>query len=261
MAFIEKHPHGHFCWLDLGTTDRVGAVGFYAKLFGWGSVDAPMEKDVYTMFKLKDHDAGAVYQLSPEMLSQGIPPHWLLYVSVDDVDAAAARVAPNGGQMLMGPFDVMTHGRMAVARDPQGATFAMWQAKSHSGIGIMDEAGAFCWPELNTTDAAGAIAFYSGVLGWGHKTDAQGLTAGYNEWKVGDRPIGGMMQIRPEWGPVPSHWMPYFQVEDCDATVASAASLGAKTIMPPTDIPNVGRFSVLQDPQGAHFSIIRLPSA
>jgi uncharacterized protein len=260
MAFIEKHPHGHFCWLDLGTTDRMGAVTFYSQLFGWGHVDAPMDKDVYTLFNLKDRHTGAVYQLNQEMLGQGIPPHWLLYVSVDDVDVAAARVEPLGGKVLMGPFDVMTVGRMAVIGDPQGATFALWQAKEHPGVGIKDEPGAFCWPELNTTDATGAKPFYAGLFGWGEKTDSGGPMA-YTEWKVGERSIGGMMQILPEWGAVPPHWMPYFQVADCDATVSLAQKLGAQAVVPARDIPNVGRFAVLRDPQGAHFSIIRLGAA
>jgi len=263
MALVEKHEHGHFCWLDLGTTDRLGAIDFYGKLFGWNSVDAPMDKDVYTMFRLKDREAGAAYQLSKEMIDQGIPPHWLLYVSVDDVDAAAARAGQHGGKVMAAPFDVKPGdgpvvGRMAVVQDPQGATFAMWQPVAHCGIGIMDEPGSLCWPELNTTTADGARDFYGAVFGWGHKTEAMGGTAAYTEWKVGDRSIGGMMQIQPEWGAVPPHWMAYFQVADCDATVAQAASMGGKAVHGPMDIPNVGRFAVLEDPQGAHFAVIRL---
>ncbi len=263
MAFVQKHDHGHFCWLDLGTTDRPGAAGFYTELFGWSTFDAPMGQDVYTIFRLKDHDAGAAYQMPKEMLDQGVPPHWLLYVSVDDVDAAAARVGQNGGKVVMGPFDVQMPGgpplgRAAVIQDPQGATFALWQAREHIGIGIMDEPGSLCWPELSTTTADGARDFYSAVFGWNHKTEAMGGPAAYTEWRVGERSIGGMMQIQPEWGAVPPHWMAYFQVADCDATVAQAQTLGGKTVHGPMDIPNVGRFAVLQDPQGAHFSVIRL---
>jgi predicted enzyme related to lactoylglutathione lyase len=261
MTFVQKHPHGQFCWLDLGTTDRKAAVAFYSQLFGWSSVDAPMDKGVYTMFKFRDHDTGAVYEMDKEMLSQGIPPHWMLYVSVDNVDDAASRVPGIGGKVLMGPFDVFTVGRMAIAQDPQGATFAMWQAKDHTGLGVKDEPGAFCWPELNTSDAAAAVGFYNGLFGWGHKTDPKGFAEGYTEWKMVECSIGGLMQIRPEWGQVPPHWMPYFQVADCDATVAQAQKLGAQAIVAPMDVPNVGRFAVLRDPQGAHFSIIRLGSA
>ena len=66
------------------------------------------------------------------------------------------------------------------------------------------------------------------------------------------------MKIMPEMGPVPPNWLPYFTVEDCDATANKAKATGGKLFMPPTDIPNVGRFSVIQDPQGATFAIIKL---
>ena len=64
------------------------------------------------------------------------------------------------------------------------------------------------------------------------------------------------MQMTEEWGELPSHWMIYFSVADCDAAAAKATELGGSVKVPPTDIPPVGRFSVIQDPQGAVFSII-----
>ena len=78
------------------------------------------------------------------------------------------------------------------------------------------------------------------------------------EWQLGGQSIGGMMEIRPEMGPVPPNWLPYFMVEDCDVVANKAAATGGKLNVPPTDIPNVGRFSVIQDPQGAMFAIIKL---
>jgi predicted enzyme related to lactoylglutathione lyase len=258
MADIQKHDPGTFCWLELGTTDRAAAVRFYNELFGWANHDNLMGKDVYTIFKLKGRDAAAAYALDDEMKSRGIPPHWMLYVTVESADDAAARVTSLGGQVMSGPFDVMTLGRMAVVQDPQGAHFSLWQPKDHVGIGVKDEHGAFCWPELNTTDAKAALGFYEGVFGWGHKTDKPGDATAYTEWKLANRSIGGMMQIQPEWGPVPSNWMPYIMVADCDATVAKAQTLGGMAIVPPMDIAEVGRFSVLHDPQGAHFAVIAM---
>ncbi|RMG61620.1 MAG: VOC family protein, partial [Calditrichaeota bacterium] len=63
------------------------------------------------------------------------------------------------------------------------------------------------------------------------------------------------------WGDVPSHWLVYFAVEDCDATVKTAQSLGGQVLVSPSDIPGVGRFAILQDPQGAVFAIIKLEPA
>jgi predicted enzyme related to lactoylglutathione lyase len=67
-----------------------------------------------------------------------------------------------------------------------------------------------------------------------------------------------MMAIMEQWGPMPPHWVNYVQVHNCDETAAKVTSLGGKVCMPPTDIPNTGRFAMLQDPQGAMLSVIAL---
>src|SRR5581483_12029816 len=102
---------------------------FYGRLFGWQSHDSPMgPDDVYTIFRLDGRDAAAAYTLRADQKEQGVPPNWVLYVSVDNADASAARVPGLGGTILAGPFDVGDSGRMAVAGDPTGAVFCIWQA-------------------------------------------------------------------------------------------------------------------------------------
>jgi predicted enzyme related to lactoylglutathione lyase len=78
---------------------------------------------------------------------------------------------------------------------------------------------------------------------------------------VGGKFAAGTMQILPEWGPVPPHLLAYLRVGNCDKTVAKAAAIGAKNLVPPMDIPKVGRFAVIQDPQGAVFTVIALNPA
>src|SRR5436309_5521827 len=102
-----------------------------------------------------------------------------------------------------------------------------------------------------TTDIAAARDFYKGLFAWDLKPSPQ-----YTEIHVGPVPVGGMMQLTGDMQGVPAHWMPYFAVDDCDATAAKAKSLGGQNYVPPTDIPNVGRFSVIADPQGASFAVI-----
>ncbi len=75
---------------------------------------------------------------------------------------------------------------------------------------------------------------------------------------IGERPAGGMLEIQKEWGKVPPNWVVYFAVKDCDASAEKATSLGAKILSPPTDVPEVGKFAVIQDAQGAAFAIIKL---
>jgi len=101
------------------------------------------------------------------------------------------------------------------------------------------------------------LTFYTQLFGWDAKTD-KGDTP-YTEWLLpGMPPFGGMMQIDERWGNVPSNWMGYVMVDDCDASFAKAVELGASQCVPPSDIENVGRFAVLSDPQGAMFAVIKL---
>lgn len=243
---------GRFCWVELATTDQAGAKGFYGNLFGWAPDDRPIGPDAtYTMFKHGGRDAGAAYTLGPEQ--KGVPPNWGVYVAVASADDAAKRADKLGAKVLAPPFDVFDVGRMAVLQDPTGAVFSVWEARKQTGMGVIDEPGAFCWGELVTRDTKKADEFYKALFGWGTKTDP----GGYTEWTLGSESIGGMLAVSPEWGDVPPHWGVYFQVTDCDATVSKVQELGGKALMGPQDITGVGRFAVVSDPQGASFSVIR----
>ncbi len=257
MAVIDKHTLGSFCWPELATSDSKAAKAFYSNLFGWTPDDMPMNGGVYTMLKLEGRELGALHDMAPEQRTQGIPPNWLVYVAVESVDRTADLAGQLGGGTLAGPLDVFDAGRMAVLRDPQGAALGVWQAKNHIGARIGGVAGTLTWSELATTDAAAARTFYAGLFGWGDKIGQTGPLE-YTEWINLGQPVGGMLQMTEEWHGAPPHWMPYFLVGDCDASAAKATELGGRTFVPPTDIPNVGRFGMLADPQGAMFSIIRL---
>ncbi len=261
MAIVERHTPGSFCWVELGTTDSTQAREFYTGLFGWEARDVPLGGNAfYTVLSLQGRPAAALYDLNTEMRARGIPAHWLLYISVTDADATAVQVSAFGGTVLGGPSDVMDAGRMVLIKDPQGAVVAAWQPRKHIGAGIIEEAGSLCWSELNTSDTLAAEDFYTGVFGWSVRTTPLGV-ASYTEWLMGDTSVGGMMQIQPDWGPVPPHWLAYLRVGDCDDAVSKALALGAKNPVPAMEIPKVGRFAVLQDPQGAVFAVIALNPA
>lgn len=118
--------------------------------------------------------------------------------------------------------------------------------------------GRFVWHDLMTTDAARAQTFYSALFGWHIETmDMQGCV--YRMIIAGPGPIGGMMEEKNI--PV-SHWMPYCAVPDVDAAAAKCTSLGGTVCVPPTDIPNTGRFAVVSDPTGGYLSLYKgLPEA
>jgi predicted enzyme related to lactoylglutathione lyase len=98
--------------------------------------------------------------------------------------------------------------------------------------------------------------FYSKLFGWVMKTNPSDPQQ-YTELSNQGRPMGGMMQIQKEWGNVPPNWLAYFMVANCDATAAQVTERGGSIKMPPMDIPKVGRFAVVADPQGAVFAIFQ----
>ena len=120
--------------------------------------------------------------------------------------------------------------------------------------------GTFCWNELATKDLAAAKKFYTELLGWKvHESKAAGMA--YDEIEAGGQRIGGLYQMTEEMGDAPSHWMAYVTVEDVDESARRVWELGGKVCVPPTDIPNVGRFCVITDPTGASLSLIKLSGA
>jgi hypothetical protein len=133
----------------------------------------------------------------------------------------------------------------------------LWQPGRHIGSQICNEPGSLTWNELMTHDTAKAEGYYTGLFGWGAQTTDMG-GFDYTSFSVGERMNAGMMAIQPDWGEMPSVWTMYLAVENCDASVEKVTALGGKIIMPPSDIPNTGRFAVVEDPQGAPFCIIQL---
>lgn len=117
---------------------------------------------------------------------------------------------------------------------------------------MSDTQGRFCWYDLITSDVKKAIAFYGDVVGWG----TQAFGDGYTMWTVDGTQVGGVVNHR-EGDPTGNapRWMAHVAVDDVDALTTKAESLGATTLVPPQDIPTVGRFSVIRDPQRAMIAL------
>lgn len=257
MALIDKHPAGSFCWIELATTDQKAAKSFYSALFGWDPQDSPMGPDeFYTMFKLEGRDAAAGYTMRPEQRAQGVPPHWMPYIAVDNADQAVNKVKQLGGTVVAPAFDVMEFGRMAVIQDPTGAHFCVWQARKNTGLGIAHVAGTLCWADLSTPDAKRAADFYSGLFGW-QIMAGENDKSGYLHIKNGEHFIGGIPPAAHRQPGVPPHWLAYFWVDDVDASAAKAKQLGANLYLAPMTVEGVGRMAVIADPQGAVFAIFK----
>jgi predicted enzyme related to lactoylglutathione lyase len=115
--------------------------------------------------------------------------------------------------------------------------------------------GTFCWNELMTTDTAGAKSFYGSLFGWKGEGMGMAATGEYTVFSRGKDGVAGMQLVHTERDGGRSHWLPSVLVDDVDATVASASGLGATVLQRPTDVPGMGRYAVLRDPQGAHVSL------
>jgi uncharacterized protein len=253
---VTSYEQGTPSWVDLSTSDVVGALGFYSALFGW--VDEPNDAGdgmVYHMQKLGDDYACAITQQRPDEAEMGVPPHWGVYVTVEDVEASVGRVASAGGQVVAEPFDVMDAGRMAVVADPTGGLVNLWQARQHIGAGVQHEVGSLTWSELITDDPAAAAAFLAEVLGVGGRESPEAGDSTYLLLEVGGRPVAGVMQKTPEMGEIPSVWSTYFEVANVEEALARVESLGGRVVTSVMEEAFM-RFAIAEDPQGAVFGLM-----
>ena len=257
MTTMTQHAAGMFCWSQLTTPDEQGARKFYASLFDWNLENTSVGSGPsFTLFKKDDNPIGAVMRQDKPLHGYS-GPMWTAFVAVDDVDQITAKVKELGGRLLMEPTDAGENGRMALFEDPTRGVFAVWQGMKKPGAAVVNETGAMCWNELITDNAAKATAFYKQLFGWTTET-MPGLMGTYTILKKDGAQTGGLMQATPEMKLTHPYWLIYFGVDDCDKSASKAADLGGRIMRKPTDIPNVGRFSVLTDPQGAYFAIIAM---
>jgi predicted enzyme related to lactoylglutathione lyase len=246
---------GRFVWHELHTTDRPKAQKFYSTLIGWETKEVPMGPgEPYTLCMLegKDH-AGITKSMAPAH----VPPHWLPYIAVDSVDASVTKVKELGGKVFMEAMDIPNVGRFAAVADPQGAAFALFTSvKAYPDEPARPPVSAFCWEELVTSDPEAAAKFYSALFGYTVEEVPMGPMGTYRILKSGDRQRAGITKFPPGAPPHPA-WLEYIAVKDVDGSTRNAVEMGAKTLMPPTDIPNIGRFSVIADPTGAAIALFK----
>lgn len=258
MPTKTEYAHGEFSWVNLGTIDPTAAKRFYGGLFGWEFDDMPTGPDMtYTMCRLKHQSVAGMYALDKATQSRGVPSHWLPFVNVMNADDVAKKATQSGGKLVMGPDDVLDVGRTAAMQDPTGAYIAIWQAKKHVGAGLIGEPGTICWNELMTPDVERGGQFYRSTFGWTTELVDMGPGGTYTIFKAGAAQVGGMMARPPQMSDVPPNWLTYFGVTNCDGAAAKVTELGGSVLRPPMDIPNIGRFAVCRDGQGAAFAIFQ----
>ncbi len=274
MSERDRYIPGVPCWIDTSQPDPEAAIEFYGGLFGW-ELENMMPAEAqgrYFIARIGGKDAAAISSPPADQ-----PPHatWNTYVWVESADETAEKVRAAGGKVLDEPFDVMEAGRMAVFADREGAVFCVWEAKEHRGAGIVNEAGALVFNDLNTRDAAAAKEFYGAVFGW----DVLEMDGGFQSWalpgygefldeinpgtveqmatmgapKGFENVVASVVPIPDDQPDTPPHWGVTFATEDADATAARAKELGGNVLAGPFDAPWV-RMAVIADPAGGIFT-------
>ena len=221
----------------------------------------------YTMFHLGEELVCGMGSLTQEQQDAGMPSVWTTYVLVGDVDEMLIAAPGAGGSVVMPAMDIPTSGRMAMAADPSGAVFGLWQPDGHEGADVFNVPGALMWNELQTRDIAAALPFYEELFGWrwenvptdGGNYSVARLDAKGQGAEGVDTSVAGAMPMPPGVPEeAPSSWGVYFAVDVCDDAVETAQSLGASLVVGPMDIEAM-RWAMLTDPFGAMFYVMSSP--
>lgn len=257
---------GAFIWYELMTSDVAAARAFYRAVVGWQIDEQAVPSGgggAYHMVRRSDGGfAGGVMVMGPEMLAEGWRPSWLGYVHVPDVDRVAGEFAGAGGSVVMGPMDLPGVGRIALARDPQGALIYLMdptppsdQPDAQSDVFSVDRPQHMRWNEFNATDLDAALTFYRQRFGWAQEGEMDmGPLGPYRFIQQGGVAIGAFMRKVPEQ-PEPA-WIFYAGVDDIDRAVAAVVANGGTLLVGAMEIPG-GEFSATAlDPQGAVIGLV-----
>jgi predicted enzyme related to lactoylglutathione lyase len=244
-------------WVDLSSSDTTASRDFYSKLFGWKvEVNPDPQYGGYALAKVGGKDVAGI---GPKMMPEA-PTAWLIYIGSADAADTAKRAEAAGGKVIAPPMAVGEQGHMAVIQDPSGAFLGIWQPKLMAGSSTIGEANSFGWSELSARGVEKAKPFYKKLFGWGEKNSDMGEGQQYTEFQLAGESIAGGMEMNPMVpAEVPSYWLAYFTVADVDDAHKKATDLGATAMMEPQDFPG-GRFSILSDPQGASFGLLKMKS-
>lgn len=257
MAEMTTYDPGVPSWVDLTSSDPAGARDFYGALFSWNVDVGDADSGHYAMCSVRSKPVAGINGMPAQ---GGMPTVWITYLATDDIDETANRIAGAGGNVFMGPMDVMEAGRMLLAMDSGGAAFGVWEAGQHKGAELVNEPGCLIWNELSTRDLDEAMSFYSDVFGYDWEPLDDGDTGPvYQMFSVGGRTVGGAMHMTDRFPPgVPANWLVYFAVANADETCARAGELGGAVETPPSDA-SFGRWALLRDPQGGRFAVVQPP--
>ncbi|MDQ1007854.1 putative enzyme related to lactoylglutathione lyase [Streptomyces sp. V4I23] len=258
MTEATRRAPGTPCWVSLMVHDLDATQEFYASLFGWEFTPGPQQLGPYVRGLLDGKVVAGIGRLPAD---RHLPVAWTPYLATDDADATAEAIRSACGTVGVGPLVAGDEGRLAIASDPVGTVFGVWQAAAHTGTAVHGAHGTPVWNELVARDTS-VSKFYQVVFG--HEARAS-VPSGADDSAekdrltllVGGRPVAsvhGVGNALPrDRGP---HWMTYFEVEDPDAAARRVVELGGRVIRPPGP-GTAGREATVADPEGAVFTVVR----
>jgi len=252
-------PKGKFAWYELMTTDTAAAGAFYNKVVGWTTQEMKGAGGDYTIFNAAGAGIAGMLILPPEAKAMGMPPTWIGYIAVDDVDEHVTKITEAGGKLLRPAADVPGMLRFAVVADPGGAAFVVFTPNPAmtppANRPVPPAPGTISWHELYATDGAAAFEFYSSLFGWakGEAMD-MGPMGIYQMFNIDGATAGGMM-TKPPNIPV-AFWTYYFQVDGIDAAIERLKNAGGSVMMGPHEVPGGSWIVQGTDPQGASFALV-----
>jgi hypothetical protein len=244
---------GYFVWNDLMTPDPASAIPFYTSLLGWNIEERDMGSGNYTMFKVGESYIGGA------SANQDGHPHWVSYISVEDINRACEQIRQLGGTILQEPFTVEGIGTMAYAADPNGALFSPFQDENpdykHELPEGVQPAGAIAWHEVSTDDQNATDDFYSAIFGW-NKIVWPMDDGEYHGMAIDDTPVAGVFK-RPDNVPVCA-WTIYFEAPgEIDQVTADVRRLGGSILRDKFTVEGTGDIAVVADPAGAVFGLMK----
>ena len=237
-------------WVEVSAPDLEAARRFYQDLFGWTVKDEPTcvgaAADCYL-------DGRRVCGMTTTRAEQAVG--WTTYFAVTDAAAVLDRVRRAGGEVRSGPTEDGDRCVRAIATDPLGAHFGLWQARDHIGAEWVNEPGTLVWNEHLSLDFQAGQPFYAEALGWRYHDISEGDFR-YATFRTADeREVGGIGQPPPHLPNLAGRWLVYFATADADVGVDRVVGLGGGVILPAIDTPH-GRLAVVHDDQHAIFALI-----
>lgn len=231
------YAEGVPCWVDAQLPDVDAGKRFYGELFGW------VFEEAYGSSVWARLDGEPVAALAHKTDGR-MPTVWTVSFATPDAEATVRRIRTAGGQVVTAPTPVDGAGVAALAADPEGAVFGLWQAGGHPGFGVRHRPGAFAWAQLYARDTGAANTFYGHLF-------HEALFGPGAEPDFGRAPVS---DVFPDV--MPPHFLVHFGVEDCEAVLGAVSRLGGRVQAGPFTA-SYGTVAVVTDNQGASFALLQ----